>query len=161
MWLFILILNILFCIFVIDIFFYNLPMCLLSFLLILSTINSKVFSSIFFLLVFLYHKPWFPPANFTLYSTNHSLITVVSNLFCQQTELFLLFMLWWTPTFHMVSAWLEGLFIYVFLIILHCFWGKGTIFPPVLSWRQFPLASWLFPSHSPHFKSDFWPFSYN
>lgn len=65
-YLFSFVLNILFCVFVIDIFFCNHPMCFLSFLITRSTIYSIVFSNIFFLLVFLYHKPWFPPANFTL-----------------------------------------------------------------------------------------------
>lgn len=73
---------------------------------------------------------------------------------CRQTKPFLLFMLWWAPTFHMDTAWWEVLFIYVFLIIHYCFLEKKIIFFTRLSWRQFPWeANSLFSSYVHHFKS--------
>lgn len=59
LYLFSFILNILFSIFRINIFFYHLPTCLLFSLLILSTVYFLVFCNISFLLVFLFLKPWF------------------------------------------------------------------------------------------------------
>lgn len=145
-YLFLFILNILFywCLFLSSIY--------VSLVISTSSVNYViiVFCNIFFFLIFffLYLKTLqvlllqishliLPPCHYCGFKTFLPFCVGI----CRQTKPFLLFMLWWAPTFHMDTAWWEVLFIYVFLIIHYCFLEKKIIFFTRAVMKTIPLRS--------------------